>query len=124
MKTKIITTGIHTFQNQQYVLYFTGKGIPNDLAGSGCPKKIPQELLSHSVEAADLYSQQLGSSLTTHSTFGVDPFTTEQEKLTVENQFAEKHSDISDLFSRAVNNDFAPYKEALLYLITTTQRNV
>ncbi|KAL7369669.1 hypothetical protein ABVT39_005097 [Epinephelus coioides] len=101
-----------------------GKGVPNKLAGSGCPKTIPQELLPHSVEAADLYSQQLGSSLTTHSTFGIDPFSTEQDKLTVENQFAEKYSDISVLFSRAVNEDFAPYKEAVLYLITTTQRNV
>ncbi|GAA6066835.1 uncharacterized protein LOC122137508 [Tachysurus ichikawai] len=88
------------------------------------PQKIPQELLPHSVDAADLYSQQLGSSLTTHSTFGVDPFSTEQDKLRVENQFAEQYSDISDLFSRAVNNDLAPYKQALLCLITTTQRNV
>ncbi|XP_060734882.1 uncharacterized protein LOC132851919 [Tachysurus vachellii] len=101
-----------------------GKGVPNDLAGCGCPKKIPQELLPHSVDAADLYSQQLGSSLTTHSTFGVDPFSTEQDKLRVENQFAEQYSDISDLFSRAVNNDLAPYKQALLCLITTTQHNV
>ncbi|KAI7807115.1 uncharacterized protein LOC130558662 [Triplophysa rosa] len=101
-----------------------GKGIPNDLAGRGCPKKIPQELLPHAVDAADLYSQQLGSSLTIHSTFGVDPFSTEQDKLTVENQFAEQYPDISDLFSRAVNNDFAPYKQALLFLITSTQRNV
>lgn len=124
MKIKIITTGIHKFHDQPYVLYFPGKGIPNNLAGSGCPRKIPQELLPHSFEAADLYRQQLGSELTTHSIFGVDPFSTEQDKLTVENQFAEKYSDISDLFSRAVNNDFAPYKEALLYLITTTQRNV
>ncbi|XP_060782698.1 uncharacterized protein LOC132889896 [Neoarius graeffei] len=61
-----------------------GKGIPNDLAGSGCPKKIPQELLPHSVEAAELYRQQLGSSLTPQSTFGVDPFLTEQEKVLAE----------------------------------------
>ncbi|KAK2855301.1 hypothetical protein Q7C36_007170 [Tachysurus vachellii] len=101
-----------------------GKGVPNDLAGCGCPKKIPQELLPHSVDAADLYSQQLGSLLTTHSTFGVDPFSTEQDKLRVENQFAEQYSDISDLFSRAVNNELAPYKQALLCLITTTRRNV
>ncbi|XP_032365446.1 uncharacterized protein LOC116680976 [Etheostoma spectabile] len=80
-----------------------GKGIPDNLAASGCPKKIPQELLPHSVEAADLYKEQLGSSLTTHSTFGVDPFLTEQDKLAVENQFAEKYPDISNLFSRAVN---------------------
>lgn len=94
------------------------------MAGHGCPKKISQELLPHAVDAADLYSQQLGSSLTIHSTFGVDPFSTEQDKLTVENQFAERYPDMSDLFSRAVNNDFAPYKQALLFLITSTQRNV
>ncbi|XP_076846835.1 uncharacterized protein LOC143491565 [Brachyhypopomus gauderio] len=104
--------------------YIPGKGIPNDLARQGCPKKIPLELLPHSAEAADLYNQQLGSSLTPHSTFGVDPFSSEQDKITVESQFAEQYSDISELFSRAVNNDFAPYKQALLCLITTTQRNV
>lgn len=89
-------------------IFFIFQVKPNDLAGSGCPRKIPQELLPHSFEAADLYRQQLGSELTTHSTFRVDPFSTEQDKPTVENQFAEKYSDISDLFSRAVNNYFAP----------------
>ncbi|TKS77865.1 hypothetical protein D9C73_011956 [Collichthys lucidus] len=101
-----------------------GKGTPNDLAGSGCPKKIPQELLPHSAEAAELYRQQLESTLTPQSTFGVDPFLTEEDKLMAENQFAEQYSDISELLSRAVNNDFTPYKEALLFLITTTRRNV
>ncbi|TKS70002.1 hypothetical protein D9C73_004069 [Collichthys lucidus] len=101
-----------------------GKGTPNDLAGSGCPKKIPQELLPHSAEAAELYRQQLGSTLTPQSTFGIDPFLTEEDKLMAENQFAEQYSDISELLSRAVNNDFTPYKEALLFLITTTRRNV
>ena len=105
-------------------LYFTGKGTPNDLAGSGCPKKIPQELLPHSAEAAELYRQQLGSSLTPQSTFGVDQFLTEEDKLMAENQFAEQYSDISELMSRAINNDFTPYKEALLFLITTTRRNM
>lgn len=124
LRITIITKGIHKFLYQQYGLYFTGKGTPNDLAGRGCPKKIQQELLPHSAEAADLYSQQLGSSLTRHSTFGVDPFSNEQDKITVENQFAEHFSDISELYSRAVNNDFAPYKQALLCLITTTQCNV
>ncbi|TRY60172.1 hypothetical protein DNTS_009054 [Danionella cerebrum] len=101
-----------------------GKGIPNNLSGRGCPKKIPWELLPHSVEAAELYRQQLGSSLTTHSTFGVDPFSTEHDKITVENQFAEQYSDMSDVFCSAVNNDFSPYKQVLLCLINITQRNV
>nr|XP_061811146.1 uncharacterized protein LOC133602049 [Nerophis lumbriciformis] len=101
-----------------------GKGVPNVMAEHGCPKKASQEMLPCSVEAAALYSQLLGSSLTTYSPFGVDPFLTEHNKLTAENQFAEQYPDISVLFSRAVNNEFAPFKEALLYLVNTTRRNV
>ena len=85
---------------------------------------IVRNLCAHFTEAAELYRQQLGSSLTPQSTFGVDPFLTEEDKLMAENQFAEQYSDISELMSRAVNNDFTPYKEALLFLITTTRRNM
>lgn len=94
------------------------------MAGNGCPKKILQELLPHSLEVAALYNQESGATLTIHSTFGDDPFSTEQDKLTVESQFADRYPDISNLFSRAVNNNFAPFKEALLHLITTTWRHV
>nr|XP_020461072.1 uncharacterized protein LOC109963123 isoform X3 [Monopterus albus] len=100
-----------------------GKGIPNHFAEPGCKRRITSELLPHSLGAADLYRQHVGSALTAYSTFGVDPFTTEQVKNRTENHFSDKYPDISPLFYRAVNNDFAPYKEALLYLIHTTQRN-
>lgn len=110
---KIITTGICTFQQQPQILYFTGKGVPNDLAGSGCPTKIQQELLPHSVEAADHYNQELGSSLSPHSTFGHDPFSIEQDKLTVESQFADKYPDISDF-----------QQSTITLLLTTTWHHV
>lgn len=80
--------------------------------------------MPNALEAADLYRQHLGSALKEYSTFGVDPFTTEQDKLRTESHFAEKYPDISHLFFRAVNGDFMPYKEALLSLINITQRNV
>ncbi|XP_039890167.1 uncharacterized protein LOC120735054 [Simochromis diagramma] len=101
-----------------------GKGIPNHFAEHGCKRRISPELLPNALEAADLYRQHLGSALKEHSTFGVDPFTTEQDKLRTESHFAEKYPDISHLFFRAVNGDFMPYKEALLSLINITQRNV
>lgn len=123
-KIKMTTIYNHEIKTNIFFIYSTGKGVPNNLAGSGCPKRIPQQLLPHSAQAADLYTQQLGSSLTSHSTFGADPFPTEQDKLTVENQFSDQYPDISDLYSRAVNYDFAPFKHALLCLITTTKRHV
>lgn len=94
------------------------------MAEHGCPKKASQEMLPCSVEAAALYSQLLGSSLTAYTPFGADPFLTEYNKLTAENQFAEQYPDISVLFSSAVNNEFAPFKEALLCLVDTTRHNV
>uniref|UniRef100_A0A1A7XL76 Si:ch211-227p7.1 n=1 Tax=Iconisemion striatum TaxID=60296 RepID=A0A1A7XL76_9TELE len=101
-----------------------GKGIPNHFAEPGCKRRISAELLPNALDAADLYRQHLGSALKQHSTFGVDPFTTEQDKLRTESNFAEKYPDIAHLFFRAVNGDFTPYKEALLYLINRTQKNV
>lgn len=77
------------------IVFIQQVNVPNDLVCSGCPKRIPQQLFPHSSEAADLYNQHLGSSLTTHSTFGVDPFSTEQDKLTVENQISEQYPDSS-----------------------------
>lgn len=108
---KIITTSIYTFQ--PHFLYFTGKWVPNVLAANGCPKKITQELLPHSLEALALYNQDIGATLTTYSTFGDDPFSMEQDKLTVESQFADRYTDISNSYSSTVNNNFAPLKRGI-----------
>lgn len=63
----------------------TGKGIPNHLAAGGCPKKIGAEMLPHAHQAADMYQQDAGSSLTRVSCFRTDPFSMEDEKYLLSN---------------------------------------
>ncbi|XP_057208892.1 uncharacterized protein LOC130565818 isoform X2 [Triplophysa rosa] len=99
-----------------------GKGIPNQLAQGGSAKNISAALLPNGTEAADLYMDTLGSSLTRVSSFGMDPFTSEHEKATVEQLFSEKWPDIAVLLNNAVNKNFLPFKEALITLVTLTQR--
>lgn len=102
-----------------------GRGVPEELASNGCPQRLPsQTVLPHAGEAEALYRQHMGSGLTTQSTFGVDPFTNEEDKISVEQQFAEIYPDISNLYNRAVNKDYAPFKQALLLLISKTQNTV
>ncbi|KAA8577643.1 hypothetical protein FQN60_007898, partial [Etheostoma spectabile] len=50
------------------------QGIPNELVKEGCPAKIPVDLLPVGSVAADLYQQEMGSTLKRESTFGWDPF--------------------------------------------------
>lgn len=85
-------------------------------------KKISAALLPHGTEAADLYMNTLGSSLTRVSAFGTDPFTSEHEKATVEQLFSEKWPDITYLLNNTVNKNFLPFKEALVCLVNLTQR--
>nr|XP_055066423.1 uncharacterized protein LOC129448235 [Misgurnus anguillicaudatus] len=99
-----------------------GKGIPNQIAQGGCAKKISAALLPHGTEAADLYMNTLGTSLTRVSAFGTDPFTSEHEKATVEQLFSEKCPDITYLLNNTVNKNFLPFKEALMCLVNLTQR--
>lgn len=104
------------------MLCFTGKGTPNRLAAGGCPKKLGEELLPHASQAADMYEQDVGSSLTRVSCFGTDPFSTEEDKVSAEQLFAEEYPDISVLLDNVVNYNFVPFQDALLYLINITQQ--
>lgn len=66
---------------------------------------VLQQLLPHSLEAAAaaLYSR----SQEPHC--GDDPCSTEQEELPADSQLADRHPDISRLFSRALINDFCSF---------------
>ncbi|XP_051965650.1 uncharacterized protein LOC127631537 isoform X2 [Xyrauchen texanus] len=46
-----------------------GKGIPNLLARDGCAARISEPLLPRASEAAELYREEMGNSLTTPSAF-------------------------------------------------------
>ena len=96
------------------MLCFTGKGTPNCLAAGGRPKKLGEELLPHASQAADMYQQDVGSSITPVSCFGTDPFSTEEDKISAEQLFAEQYPDISVLLDNVVNYSFVPFQDACI----------
>ncbi|KAK7145575.1 hypothetical protein R3I93_013344 [Phoxinus phoxinus] len=100
-----------------------GKGIPNQLARDGCLKKVPEGLLPHAPEAADLYAEELGNHLTRVSSFGADPFRSE-EKLNVERLFGQTYPDIQYLYNCVVNRDFKPFQDALIHLVNLTKSHI
>lgn len=113
-----ITRAVHAWNAHR----IPGKGTPNCLAAGGCPKKLGEELLPHASQAADMYQQDVGSSLTRVSCFGTDPFSTEEDKISAEQLFAEQYPDISVLLDNVVNYNFVPFQDALLDLINITQQ--
>jgi len=82
--------------------FITGKGIPNQLARNGCLKKVPEGLLPHAPDAADLYAEELGNPSTRVSSFGADPLQSE-EKLNVEHLFGQTYPDMSYMSYEILN---------------------
>lgn len=112
----------HNFESFSCNL-ITGKGIPNQLAKDGCLKKVPEGLLPHVAEAADLYQKEVGNSLTRVSCFGTDPLQLD-EKISVERPFAETYPDLTYLYNSVVNRDFKPFQDALGHLINLTNSHI
>ncbi|XP_034005379.1 uncharacterized protein LOC117497578 isoform X1 [Trematomus bernacchii] len=101
-----------------------GKGIPDQLAHGGCPKRLPADLLPEATDAADCYYQEVGSSLTRVSLFGRNPFATVEHQTAAEQEFATNYADIAELFERAIHNQPAPFQNGIKDLIDIVRRYV
>ncbi|XP_067292504.1 uncharacterized protein [Pseudorasbora parva] len=99
-----------------------GKGVPNLLATIGCKARISEDLLPMASEAAELYRQTMGHSLTAPSIFGTDPFQSEEGKRRAETEFHVLYSDLANVFNYTVNEHYRPYQDCLTELINITRR--
>ncbi|KAK0138165.1 hypothetical protein N1851_025521 [Merluccius polli] len=114
--------GLNRFVQSWNAHRIPGKGIPDQLAGTGTPRKITTDLLPDATVAADMYDRDMGSSLTRISSFGSDPFLSEADKVRAEQLFAQYCPDLSVVFENAVNYNYTPFKEALIHIIDVTKR--
>ncbi|KAK0134962.1 hypothetical protein N1851_029231 [Merluccius polli] len=96
---QVASVGLNRFVESWNAHRVPGRGIPNVLASGGCPVKITEDLLPCASEAADWYDTERGSSLTRLSTFGTDPFASEEEREQARSRFTEAFGDISKLIS-------------------------
>uniref|UniRef100_A0A1A8P269 Integrase core domain-containing protein n=1 Tax=Nothobranchius pienaari TaxID=704102 RepID=A0A1A8P269_9TELE len=101
-----------------------GRGIPNELSANRCLTEVSEELLPCASVVANMYEQDLGSSLTWVSTFGTDPFSSEEDRIHAEQDFAIDYPDMSLLFNQVVNGDHTPFQDALISLMNVTERYV
>ncbi|CAL9696616.1 unnamed protein product [Knipowitschia caucasica] len=100
-----------------------GRGVPNDLASGGSSAKIAQDLLPSASVAAAHYEQDLGSSLTTESVFGVDPFQNEMDRIHAEEDFRVAYPDLSVIVDNVANFEYTDFNEALFCLLHATERH-
>uniref|UniRef100_UPI003AAFAF35 uncharacterized protein n=1 Tax=Centroberyx gerrardi TaxID=166262 RepID=UPI003AAFAF35 len=119
---QVASIGLQRFVDAWNCHTVQGKGIPNVLAEGGCQMKVPSELLPGPTEAADLYHQERGSSLTRVSTFGTNPFDTLEEQQNAEMLFSTKYPDLGNLFDSLVNRQPGPFQEAVMEIIAVSRR--
>ncbi|KAL1252312.1 hypothetical protein QQF64_020108 [Cirrhinus molitorella] len=108
---------LHMDQNEKLC-----KGIPTLLARDGCKARISEQLLPSASDAADLYRQEMGHSLTIPSAFGMDPFRCEEDKIRAETEFNSIYCDLVTVLNNTVNEYYRPYQECLVELINITRR--
>ena len=107
-----------------YDLLLLGKGIPDQLALGGCPKKAPADCLPEAAGAAHTYLQEVGSSLTQVSMFGRNPFSTAENQTVAEHEFAQQYSDVSEFYNRTVNYEPTHFQNGIRDLIDIVRRHV
>ncbi|KAA0717606.1 hypothetical protein E1301_Tti016786 [Triplophysa tibetana] len=119
---QISQTGVQRFLQEWNCHNILGKGIPNLLARDGCKVRISEQLLPGASEAADLHRQEMGHSLTSPSTFGIDPFQSEEDKFRAETEFSSLYCDLGNVLNYTVNEHYRPYQDCLSELINITRR--
>ncbi|KAF4114301.1 hypothetical protein G5714_004524 [Onychostoma macrolepis] len=77
LTVQVCQIGMNRFVHSWNAHRIPGRGIPNQLAGTGTPRQITADLLPDATVAADMYDSDMGSSLTRISSFGSDPFLSE-----------------------------------------------
>lgn len=78
--------------------------------------------MPHTSQAADMY-QQVPEVPVLVSSLGIDPVSTEEDKMSAEPCFADEYPDILVLLDNMVNYSFAPFQDALLiHLINIMQQ--
>ncbi|GAA6102419.1 uncharacterized protein LOC122140934 isoform X1, partial [Tachysurus ichikawai] len=119
---EISQTGVQRFVQAWNGHNILGKGIPNLLARDGCKRRISEQLLPRASEAADLYRQEMGHSLTTPSAFGIDPFQSEEDKIRAETEFNALYFDLDNVLNYTVNEYYRPCQYCLSELVNITRR--
>ncbi|XP_073688666.1 uncharacterized protein [Garra rufa] len=114
--------GVERVVNSWNAHRIPGRGVPNALGEGGCFKKISEDLLPNSTAAANLYFEEMGSSLTTPTTFGIYPFSTEEDCAHAEQSFIEQFPDLPILYNSVAHNNYRNFQEAVMCLIDVTRR--
>ena len=108
----------------KYSCFFLGRGIPNQLAQGTLRAPVTAEQFPPAHIVAGWYERDLGSTLTTCTTFGQDPFPTEEERNRCQLEIQSEIPDLQHLMNRTVNHDYAPLQDAVLKVIDITRRHV